>query len=79
LIHTTFLSAAFVKMFSPRSDWRKNAPILNSKCNPATPFPLDLQDTKTLFDEAWSSRVVSGQPAGASAAACAQACGRMFL
>jgi hypothetical protein len=60
---TTF-SAAFVEAHSRRSEWRKRAPILNSKCNPATPFSLDLQQPMTLFGEAWSHRVSSGQPAG---------------
>jgi len=56
-------SAALVMAYSKRSGWRKYAPILNAKCNPATPFPLDLQDTETLYDAGWSSRVDAEQPA----------------
>ncbi len=54
----------FVKAYSRRSDWNKNAHILNSKCNPSTPFPLNLQHPSSLFDDAWSNLIGSGQPAG---------------
>lgn len=60
----TSFAASFVDAYSKRSSWRKNAPILNSKCNPATPFPVDLKDAKALFDDAWLSRVSLRQPAG---------------
>jgi hypothetical protein len=60
---TTF-SASFVNVYSRRSYWRKNAPTLNAKCNPATPFPTDLKEPKVLFDDGWSSRVSLRQPAG---------------
>lgn len=57
-------SATFVKHFSKRSDWHKGALVLNAKCNPTTPFPLELQDPKVLLDDAWSVRVNSSLPAG---------------
>jgi hypothetical protein len=64
LLCVTSFAASFVNVYSKRSDWRRNAPILNSKCNPATPFPTDLKDAKVLFEDGWSNRVSVKQPAG---------------
>jgi hypothetical protein len=57
-------TAAFVRAYSTRSEYRKRAFALNTKCSPATPFLLDLPDAKLLLNQSVSAFVNSNQPAG---------------
>lgn len=60
----SLLTAIFGTAASTKSDWKSQAHLFNSKCNPATLLPLVLPDATTVLDKAWTDRLKSHQLAG---------------